>query len=314
MDVTRRLVFVLLATFTLTPAYGQNVLFLTIDDYPRYGIKLKPAQREELRRVAKGITGALVTGADVSVSVIGHADFDAKGRDFEIDVSRKRALGAQAALEDLVKEESANVGLPVSRLQSVHYSSVGLGTAHSQFSTPATENERMANRRVDFTFLVAPPLPVASETSFARCVKALMGGAPPGPVRRMTCACNKFLQQSPHVQDSHYDFRARQQLPALANLSPHDLAIAVSSMVHHMRQDIRGSDEGSRSELEFSNSLRSLDDTVGRNINDFASQMNAGAATSVFDRLVLADIQGRMSDPNHVYSCYAGYSRRNHDQ
>ncbi len=151
MDATRRLVFVLLATFTLTPAYGQNVLFLTIDDHPRYGIKLKPAQREELRRVAKGITGALVTGADVSVSVIGHADFDAKGRDFEIDVSRKRALGAQAALEDLVKEESANVGLPVSRLQSVHYSSVGLGTAHSQFSTPATENERMANRRVDFT-------------------------------------------------------------------------------------------------------------------------------------------------------------------
>ncbi|HRI38258.1 MAG TPA: hypothetical protein PLO50_06865 [Nitrospira sp.] len=309
-----RVIITFVAVFILSPAYGQNVLFLSIDDYPRYGTEIKPAQREELRRVATGITGALVTGAEVNVSVIGHADFDAKGRDFEIDVSLKRASGAQVVLENLVKEESAKVGLPDSRLQSVHYNPLGLGTSRPIFSPPTTEKERMANRRVDFTFVVVPPLPVVSENSFTRCVKVLTGGTPPGPVRRMTCACNKFLQHSPRVQDSNYDFRARQRLPALANLSAQDLAVAVSSMVLHMRQDIRGTADASRSDFEFASGLKSIDDTVGRNINDFASQMNAGAATSVFDRLVLADIQARMSDPNHVYSCYAGYSRRNHDQ
>jgi hypothetical protein len=141
----------------------------------------------------------------------------------------------------------------------------------------------------------------------------LAGSAPPGPVRRMTCACNKFIQQSPRVLDSVYDFRARQQLPALGSLNPQDLATAVNSMVLHMRRDITSSNGGS-SDRDFGNSLRTLDDTVGRNINDFISQQNGGAAMSVFDQLVVEDIQARMADPNHVYSCYAGYSRRDHDK
>jgi hypothetical protein len=57
-----------------------------------------------------------------------------------------------------------------------------------------------------------------------------------------------------------------------------------------------------------------LDDTVGRNINDFSSQQNAGDATGLFHRLIIADIQARMADPNHAYSWYAGYSRATHDR
>lgn len=80
-----------------------------------------------------------------------------------------------------------------------------------------------------------------------------------------------------------------------------------------MRQDISSAANGAP-DPDFAASLRSLDDTVGRTINDIASQLKSGTTSSVFDRLVTADILGRVADPNHVYSCYAGYSRSNHDR
>lgn len=304
----------ILGLFVLTPVHGQNVPAVTIADYPRYGTELSPAQREELRRVATAIAGTLLTGAEVNVSVFGHADFDAKGRAFETDVSRERALGAETALRALVQEESAKVGLPVSRLQSIHYTVMGLGTARPVFSQPRSEDERKANRRVDFVMTVSTPQPPVAESLFQRCVRLLTGGTPPGPVRRMTCACNKFLQQSPRVQDSHYDFRATLQIPGtggIPSLTPEQWDVAIRGMVLHMRQDIAKASDGF-SDPDFANNLRTLDDTVGRNINDFHSQLG-GVETSLFHRVINADIQARMADPNHVYSCYAGYSRRNHD-
>ena len=127
----------------------------------------------------------------------------------------------------------------------------------------------------------------------------MIAGATPGPARRLTCACTKF-SQAPGTQDSHYDFRASRSLPALASLTPQLWDVFMRSMVHHMKQDISGSAQGA-SDPQFTQSLLALDDTVGRNISDFRSQLNAGAATSLFDRAIVADsIPTRMADPNHV--------------
>jgi hypothetical protein len=293
-------------------AYGQT-FFSAISDYPRYGTEPSPTQREDVRNIARQIVDTLLTGGEVNLTVIGHADFDAKGQDFELDVSLKRALGAEMTIRSLVQEEIVKTALPATALQSVHSNSIGLGTARPIHSPPDNDEERKQNRRVDFV-IAGTPKPPASESAFQRCVRVLAGNAPPGPVRRMTCACNKFLQVTPRVADTHYDFQARKRLPALSTLSPKDLALAVNSIILHLRHDIRGVASDTMADRDVITGLLALDDTVGRNINDFVSQEVGGSAMSIFDRVVVTDIGSRMRDPNHVYSCYSGYSRRNHDQ
>jgi hypothetical protein len=311
-----RYLSLLVAMLAPAAVLAQSAPSITIADYPRHGTAPSPVQLDQLRRVAMGIAGTLLTGADVNVSIVGHADFDAQGRAFETEVSRERARGAEASLTALVLQEAARVGLPVARAQSVHYTAVGLGTARPVFPSPSNEDERKGNRRVEILVGVTAPQPPVAEPLFQRCTRVLAGSAPPGPVRRMTCACDKFLVQQPRVQDSHYDFRAQSAIPGsagLPNLTPELLDVAIRGMVRHLRQDIGSSGNGF-SDQDFARNLLTLDDTVGRNINDFSSQQNAGDATGLFHRLIIADIQTRMADPNHVYSCYAGYSRTTHDR
>ena len=69
---------------------------VVISDYPRYATSvtdLRPDQVASLRSLANGIVGALLANHRVSVVVEGFADFDAKGRDFEQQVSIDRAIG-----------------------------------------------------------------------------------------------------------------------------------------------------------------------------------------------------------------------------
>lgn len=297
--------------------FGQGIPSITIADFPRYGTEPTPVQREELRRVAMAIVGTLLTNNEVNISVLGHADFDAHGRDFEIDKSRERAQGAENSLKALVDEESAKANLPASSQQLVHYTVVGLGTARPVNLHPRNEEERKANRRVEFIITISALQTPIAESTFQRCIRVLTGSNPPGPIRRITCACHKFQQPSPRVQDSHYDFQSSRLLipgsAGMPNLTPEQWDIAIRGMVHHMRQDIAKSSDGF-SDPDFAKNLLMLDDTIGRNINDFYSQQNAGDATGIFHRVIISDIQARMADSNHIYSCYAGYSRREHDK
>lgn len=307
------LISLLVLLFTIAPV---QALTTTIPDYPRYGTDPSPFQKDELRRTAVAVVGTLLTGAQIDVSIYGHADFDAQGSDFEIKVSTERAQAAVAAFIALLKEEAAKVQMPDPRLQSIQYLVAGIGTIRPVFANPGNEEERKANRRVEFVWNVSLPQMPEQESVFERCNRVLTGATPPGPVRRMTCACTNFLRPSPRMQDTHYDFRARSAIPGSAgmpNLTPEQWDAAIKGIVRHMRQDIVKSSDGF-SDPEFVSNLMSLDDTVGRNINDFFSQSVGDSATGYFDRIIIADIRARMLDPNHAYSCYAGYSRANHDK
>jgi hypothetical protein len=85
------------------------------------------------------------------------------------------------------------------------------------------------------------------------------------------------------------------------------------ALVSHMRQDISAVAAGS-SDDDFAHGLLLIDDNVGRSINDFAMQMVGDSAAGNFNRIILADIQYRMSQPDHIYSCFAGYSRQRRDE
>lgn len=309
-----RICFAIIALlFSINSSSAQVVV--TISDYPRYGTGLSPAQTLELRAFAKAIVLALRTGQSVSVSVVGHADFDAQGRDFEIAVSRDRANAADKTLHTLLVEEGANAGLPADKMQSVQTLVFANGTATPVYSNPASEEQRRANRRVDFVTTATAPTPPVTPSAFERCKNTIAAGAKPGPTRRLTCMCGKLAQAT--TRDTTYDFAASRRIPGSAgmpNLSPAEWETAIRSIVLHERREIGQASTDGRSDDDFRRGLVAIDDTIGRNIDNFQSQATGGAAQGLFDRVVLADITNRMADQNHVYSCYAGYSRLQHDQ
>lgn len=309
------LLLISLITFVIPGA--AHALSSTISDYPRYGTEFNAQQQQELRHAARAVAGMLFTGASVDVAIFGHADFDAGGSPVELRVSTERARSAENALRSMIAQELAAISLPPDRIRNVTITSTGIGTLRPVFPRPRSEEERRANRRVEFVWTAsAGPPPPPAEPIFQRCARVIASVPGAGPKRRMSCVCNKLQQSAPPVGDTHYDFRAKQQLPGSAgfpSLTPEQWSVAMQSLTRHLRTDIRAVGQGA-SDADFTAGLVTLDDTVGRNIKDFQMQTNAGAATGLLDLALLADIRGRMADPNHTYSCYANYSRATHDQ
>jgi hypothetical protein len=191
----------------------------------------------------------------------------------------------------------------------VRISTVGVGTQRPVFPRPANEEQRKANRRVDLVFTTTPPPPPDPRAAFDICVQALAGATPPGPVRRMSCVCNKLLQQPPpFIKDYVYDFQASLQARAgagdMSQFTPAQMSALYRGFMQFVRPQI-ASVTGPGTDVRAG--LFAIDDAIGRNLNDFITQADQGAG--LFERTVSVDILKRMQDPNHIYACYAGYSR-----
>lgn len=306
----RTLLFLLLGG-TNSGANAQQSI--TISDYPQHGTDvnaLDPSEQMKLRAFATALAGAVLANQSVDVAVIGHADFDSQGTAFEVGVSSDRAAGAERTVEAFYDQAANLVLLPADKRRLVRFSTVGVGTQRPVFVNPANEEERKANRRVEIVFNVTPLPPPDPREKFQSCVRALATAGPPGPVRRMSCVCNKLLQPSPpYVKDYFYDFRAAQQARAgagaMSQFSADQMSAFYRGFMLFIRQQIANISDGS--DVDLVTGLIQLDDSIGRNLTDFLqqAQLNAGP----FEHSVAVDITRRMQDPNSTYSCYAGYSR-----
>jgi hypothetical protein len=308
-------VVLLLFLSNLGVAAAQNTII--ISDYPAHATSvasLTPDKQQSFRNFALGLVGAALTGVGVDVTIIGHADFDAQGSVFEITVSRDRATNAEQAIETFFSEAADAAALPVDARRLVRISTVGVGTQRPVFPRPESEEQRKANRRVDLTFTTTAPPPPNPRAAFETCVRVLTGAAPPGPVRRMSCVCNKLLQQPPpFIKDYVYDFQAALQARAgagdLSQFTPAQMSALYRAFMQFVRPQITSV---AGSDTDVRTGLFAIDDSIGRNLNDFITQAELGAG--LFERTVSVDIVKRMQDPNHIYACYAGYSRRDSDK
>ncbi len=310
MIVRAFLMFLLFLT-NLGVASAQSTI--TISDYPAHATSvasLTADKQQSFKAFALGLVGAALTGVGVDVTIIGHADFDAQGKVFEITVSRGRATSAEQAVETFFNQAADAAALPVASRRLVRISTIGVGTQRPVFPRPASEDQRKANRRVDLVFSTTAAPPPDPRAAFATCLRVLTGAAPPGPVRRMSCVCSKLLQPPPpFIKDYVYDFQASLQARAgagdMGQFTPAQMSALYRGFMQFVRPQI-GSTSGSDADVRAS--LFAIDDSIGRNLNDFITQADQGAG--LFERTVSVDIVKRMQDPNHIYACYAGYSRQ----
>jgi len=169
----------LLLSVAAQAAWAQLGTTITIADYPPHGRALSPAQTAEMNRFAAAVVAVLNGGASINIGIVGHADFDPLGRQFENQVSRERAESAQATLQRLIDDQARQQAVPPARLQGLHFTPpVGLGTQRPMFAHPANEQERAGNRRVEITWTgTHAPLPPAPPA--VTCVKPISGANPP---------------------------------------------------------------------------------------------------------------------------------------
>lgn len=287
-----------------------------IDNYPQHGTEPDAVQTERLRGFARAIAGALVSGQQIDVTVAGHADNDALGDAFEMKISLDRANSGEGTVRRLVREQLGAMQADVSLADTVNMSVMGLGNSQPIHSPAVNDAQRRANRRVQF-FWSSNPLPRPSPTAqLARCPQVLASSTPPGPVRRMTCVCN-VLSGNPRALDYAWNYPALQRARTGA---PLDFRTWTPEFIHNiaregtwrLRSNITKLGAGA-SDADFANALILQDEHIGASIASFFNVTVAHAsAPDIIEKIVAADIGMRMLDPNHIYSCYAGYSRAAH--
>ncbi|MBB3219616.1 hypothetical protein [Pseudoduganella umbonata] len=152
----RMLLCVLL--FGGTAAQARDGSF-PIANYPVHGTELSPVQLDALRWYAGKLADEIAAERRVEVLVIGHADLDQRGRDFETDISRQRADNGVAKLREFVDEEARRRQLPPARLGLIAYRTEALGTRELIYEKPASELQRRANRRIEIAWMSTTPPP-----------------------------------------------------------------------------------------------------------------------------------------------------------
>jgi len=288
--------------------------------YPQHATRptdLPPALFAEMKAYALGLSGAIIATQIpknlISLTVEGHADFDAQGRAFELKVSQERADNCKALLVAEVANNLQAAFTESSHLKRLAIAAIGWGTARPVVPTPATESDREANRRVEVTFAIGAPMPPIDDSAH-RALAALESQGDSARMRRLRCMLAK-LRDDPAVVDSFPDFEAGHRVPGsggFPTLSPNQWATAIDSFVVHVKSQVASVMAGGTLDDQRS-ALLGIEDNIGRNVFNWTTQLNAGSGTGLFDRVVIAFIQNQMANPSAVLACYAGYSRMNPD-
>jgi len=127
---------------------------LSLDDFPIHQTSLPARHRAAIEQNAVKLLERLKSerGKHVYVIVSGFADFDARGRDFERQVSEERAAIAVSYFKKQLYAKSRQFGFDRETLdQRVLYDENGHGTSHSK--PPKSEADRRKNRRVEVQWL-----------------------------------------------------------------------------------------------------------------------------------------------------------------
>jgi hypothetical protein len=298
---------------------AQELPFVVLSDYPRYATTPPPQHLETLRKIGRALAGA-ASQADGStmlqVSVVGHADFDAKGRAFENEVSVDRAKSARDAIVDAFTDAANQMLLDDGKRRLVSFEYSGRGTSEPLFPSSAPMSERVQNRRVVVSWAPVAVIRPTSRAAVDRCASVIATGATT-PLRRtrISCACT-LLRDNPRAGDDFYSLKLFQE--ALGPRNARDLSAAELTEVfrrskHHYRSQMHQASQGTlNDDAAFVKQLERVDYTLIFEIDQVQRQF--AVRPLLHDVIINADIGKKSLDSTHVYSCYAGASMQDLDQ
>ncbi len=307
------LAFALLAPTTL----AQEPVVLS--DYPRYATSPPPQHLETLRKIGQALAGAAsqANGSNMlQVSIVGHADFDAKGRRFENEVSVDRAKNARDAIVDAFTVAADQMMLDDRKRRLVSFEYSGRGTSDPLFPVTAPMSQRVQNRRVVVSWAPVAVIRPSSRAAVDRCASVIAAAATtPLRRKRLSCACT-LLRDNPRAGDDFYSLKLFQD--ALGPRNARDLSAAELSEVfrrskRHYRSEVHQASQTTPSDdAGFAKQLERVDHAMIFEIDQVQKQF--AVVPMLHDLVITADIGKKQLDPTHVYSCYAGASMQDLDQ
>jgi outer membrane protein OmpA-like peptidoglycan-associated protein len=292
-----------------------------VADYPRYATKvsdLRTDQVKSLRALASRVVMLLAANQAVSVVVEGFADFDAKGREFEQQVSIDRAISARNFLADQVHSMAPGAGLTNTALAQFSAQSAAFGSRRPSVRFPRTEDDRRQNRRIHIvvdTQLLPTGKLLPFEQALERAERGVQNVQKTGPKRRLTCLVAKLHDS--RTADGYFSYTALKAFPGSAGwpaMSSTQFDLMVKTTTYHVRPQIRSIATTARNATEMASYLETLDDNIGREIFNFEQQLVGDSTTGVLMRTFNATIGRLQLDANSILSCYSGYARIRHDQ
>lgn len=293
---------------------------VVIDDYPRYATAPPAKYQDTLRRIGRALAGAAASARGdnmLQLSVVGHADFDAKGRQFENEVSVDRAHSVREAIVASFNEQADAMHLDDRKRRLVSFEYVGMGTSQALHPASADMSLRVLNRRVEVTWVPVAVVRPTNKVAIDRCASIVPASAStPLRKKRIGCACT-LLRDNARAGDDTYSLKLFQEALGSRNgrnLSAAEMAEVFRKSRHHYRNDVhQASQSNPGNDQEFMKRLEEIDHRVISDMDQIQKQIDSGAPL-LHDRILTADIGKKQLDPAHVYACYAGASMRDIDQ
>lgn len=218
---------------------------VTVFRFPQHSAEidaLPAAEEAKMEELAHQIADSFLTGNNpiVAFTVIGHADRDARGTDFENSVSINRAEAAKAWLVQHAKTLVQQGGGDPTDIDLAEFSLFGQGTS-ALYTQDPTFPAREMNRRVVIKYAAVEIDPTLNQVGFAANLaraRLLIGQQPQtDETRRVICALDKIV--NPAVDDTFFEWGSLRQIAGgLGGLSDEQVLAAARSVIKSLRQDI----------------------------------------------------------------------------
>ena len=292
---------------------------VVLEDYPRYSATPSPENAARLKSIGTALAAAasIATGERMlQVLVVGHADFDAKGREFELEVSNDRARAARDAIYSAFEAAANQMALSDAKVRLISIEWQGRGTSAALYGPDQPMSLRIKNRRVEVSWAPVDVIRPSTSVSTARCAQIITAARiSPGRKARIACACN-MLRDNIRAGDDYYNFQAFQLALGPRNgrdLSQEQLNEVFRRAKNHYRSDVDNAHRSQPTDDEaFAAALVQVDFLVIFNVDLFVKQ--TAVAPQLHDRVIIGDIGKKELDTSHIYSCYRGAIMRDLDQ
>lgn len=291
---------------------GVTAKEVTVFRFPQYSVQIDQLPSEELAKMealAGEIAGGLVVGTApiLALLIVGHADHDAKGPDFEMQVSVDRAEGARSWLSDHAKAQVQLRGGDPSDIDLIEFSLFGYG-ASDLYTQSTTFPEREMNRRIVVKYASVDvgnlfPLGVPNLVRAGALIRAQPQD---DKTARIICALDKLIDAT--VDDTYFEWGSLSQVAGgLAGLSDDQVLAIAQSIFHSLRADIDNNNNYGpivpddivvANLLQWELNVRNVKEELLQRIQidgDAAGQVHLSAARY---------IARSQDNPKHILSCF----------
>ncbi|PFI27079.1 hypothetical protein COI53_25615 [Bacillus thuringiensis] len=285
---------------------------ITVFNFPQYGSEinaLPPEEKLKMDTLALEFANSFLYGTTpiLAFIIIGHADQDAQGADFEMQVSIARAESAQTWLVQQAKNLVQQGGGDPLEVDFVEFSLSGYG-ASNLYTQDSTFPARLMNRRVVIKYagVELNPIPEAGFIPNLTRATILINQQPDSDeIKRIRCVLSKLV--NPIIDDTYFIWEEMQHYRSLDGKTDEQILLIARELFHSLRSEIANNAHYGPDVPDdlIVNGLIQWDFYMNTTINTLYKRLNHDqSVTGKLHESIARFIGRNMQNPNSIWNCY----------